>query len=241
MVSKKVEVSNAEDRALVKIRERRFVIIKRSVAVFCVIAMCVGMYFLGGTVAGNRVAEEFRYAEESKPSVEKLDRTVSGKTASEDRADAVRVLQTVLQDMHSAGKGKNLGDRLNALDRGDFSGVPDSVKKRVRFNDYLEKNSGVQTNMYQALVTLEESTFLAVKDEKFSPDESLLSSVYADPETGRVFVPLNVFNRSKGAVSVEMVFVKGEWVIDPYSFMETIHITARYQKGSTPQVAPGQE
>lgn len=246
-MSKKTEKSvgaeyvSLEDKYLLRKKERNSKILVRVGAGIAIVGLCAGSYFAGGNIAGKRLQEQFDAVESQRSSVDSLDRTVSGKSAQQDREDAVRAMQFVLQELYKARNGEDLETRLNRLDKGDESGVPKSVKDKVRFVDYLEKNEGVQRNTYQALITFQESTFSSVKDEDFSPDEGNMGAVFVDPEIGRAFIPLNIFNRTPGAVSVEMVYYHGEWRIDPYSFMEAIHLTAQYQStlkgmgGAAPQ------
>ena len=49
---------------------------------------------------------------------------------------------------------------------------------------------------------------------------------YDQPELGTVYVPLGVFTGQQNAFVVEMVYVKGQWKINPYSLVEQIRLSA---------------
>lgn len=168
--------------------------------------------------------------------VEKIEKSVSGGTADEDRKAASEAVTLLLQSAHISPNGIDPLARIEALDTGDFTVVDPSLKDMVRFP--ASSTDGIKISTFQSLVTmatvLENQT--GKSDFAMISDEAWRSS-YPDTELGSVFVPLNIFTGGGSSFSLEMVFIDGEWKLAPYSLIEAVRISSMLQEGQ-PQPNP---
>ena len=74
-----------------------------------------------------------------------------------------------------------------------------------------------------------------------APSASGVGGVYVDREAGIAYVPLSTFSGSAPAMSVLMVRVDGQWLVEPYGVLDDIRLSnavqaaARGQQGDAAQ------
>lgn len=179
-------------------------------------------------------------APQTTTTVEKITRSVTGKTVDEDREDAVTALTKILNTAHISPDGKEATARLDALDKDDLSVVDPSLEDLMQFSE--DSTPGFKISTYQALITISAVIHSSTIDENISPTrEDYLSITYADPEIGSVFVPLNVYVGQGAAFSFEMVYVDGEWKLAPYSLIDAVKLSAMIQESIASQLTPPQQ
>lgn len=165
---------------------------------------------------------------QTETSIEKVERTLSGKTSDEDRKDALKSAQELLtfaaDDM---GTGLTPEERAEKIAEGDMTALNPELEEKIRLIDvYLDED--LKNNVFQALIAI--SKHIAV-DGKVEPvSEIAWQVVYVDPEIGIAYVPVSVFHDSVAPFSFEMIYVDGEWRLSPYSFMEIIRLSSSLQE-----------
>lgn len=162
----------------------------------------------------------------SPTSVTAVDRSVSGKDVSEDKADAVKAVEGLLSAANKYDGDLNVQDRLSKIEKGDFSVTDvEGMKSNIRFAGEFKDDADLQKTTYQALVTL--ASYLGDSDGVVSlEDKEMAQHVYVDSEVGIAFVPLNIFSNTSNAFSLEMVYMDGEWLMSPYSLLDIVRLSS---------------
>lgn len=173
---------------------------------------------------------------EEKVTVEKVQYSVSGKSAEEDKKDAVNALKEILISAHKSKENKGLEERLKEIDNDNYNDVDSKVIHAFYWADGLDKREDVRKNAIQGLVTI--GYLVDNKGLKFEPQTKDINSVvYLDQKTGRAYIPASVFLGPSNGASIEMIYndETKEWKIDPYSFVETLRLSAKLQEQMTNQ------
>lgn len=201
----------------------------------------VPLVFGAGLATGNLMGSDSqgRSGIESRNiTIEKVERSISGKSSEEDRRDAFEALRNTLT---SAGKSKGNLDfetRLTKLDSGDYSDVDKELLDSMRWTDGLDKRKAVKQNAVQGFVTL---NYIITEsgNRKIEPksDVDINQAIYLDQETGRAFIPISIFLGPSNSMSVEMIYdsESKEWKVDPYSFVESLRLSASLQQSQQSQ------
>lgn len=171
-------------------------------------------------------------APSSSTTVEKTQRSVTGKTADEDRKDALAAAQEVLNLAAQSPTNATPTERVNALGNGDESVINPELKNHMRFVDTFAENKNLQINSYQALITL--TTYLSKDGQSIQPvSENSWKRVYVDSEAGSAYVPMGAFYDKGMVFSVEMVYTDGQWKLSPYSLLDIVRLSALLQSGKS--------
>lgn len=161
-------------------------------------------------------------------SVEKVQRSLSGKSADEDRKDALTSAQNLLNLAAKSPTGANMEARLQALSKGDTSVLDPELVKQVRLVDMFADNATMSANAYQALVTL--TGYLNENGKGVAPvSENSWKMVFVDSQAGTAYVPLSAFYQKGIVFSLEMVYVDGTWQFSPYSLLDLVRLSALLQ------------
>lgn len=164
-------------------------------------------------------------------------RSVSGKTENEDKQDALKAAENVLNTSGVSPTGASVEDRVTALDNNDFSVIDKSLPNLMRFKGQFATDQELQASSYQALITL--NHYIA-KDGKVNViSDDMWQNVYVDQEAGIAYVPISVFFGQGSAFSLEMVYSDGEWKLAPYSLLDIVRLSASLQTGSSGQQTQG--
>ena len=158
-------------------------------------------------------------------SAEPVERSVSGKSEAEDRKDATAAVQKSLALAYE-GDGKSITDRLKAVEEGDFNVVGEGFEDSLRMGDSrYGDNETYRINTYQSFMSIAELTVKETSDDTFEPVGEY-SEVYLDQESGRAFVPMTIFSGTSSLFSIEVVYVDGAWIVDPYSLVQQVRNSA---------------
>lgn len=217
---------------------------RKTKVVFIILGLAVVLAIIWGTVAITMDRNDDTNGAITPPqateTVEKVTRSVTGKTVDEDREDAVAALTKILNTAHISPDGKEATERLTALDKDDMSVVDPSLESLMQFSE--DSTQGFKVSTYQALITISAVIHSSTVNENIVPArEDYLSITYADPEIGSVFIPLNVYVGQGAAFSFEMVYVDGEWKLAPYSLIDAVKLSAMIQESLTSQLTPPQQ
>lgn len=181
------------------------------------LAMLVGLFLVGTYV----ISSDKNDTANTPPAVstEQVDRTVSGKSADQDRQDAVKSVETLLKQAYTTDGSYE--DRVKAIEKGDTSSLTPEFTDSFRFTDAFGKDKSLQSVSYQSVIALSGAAFKSADDIKPVADQSW-RSVYVDSEAGIAYVPMSIFTNTSIPFTFEMVYIDGEWKLAPYSLVQSI-------------------
>lgn len=164
--------------------------------------------------------------------VEKVQRSLTGKTLEEDKKEALTAAQGVLEASAVSPDEKTVQERVEALDNGDTSVVDTSLVEKMRFVGEFADDEELQNTTYQALITLSSYTN---EDGTISPiSENVWKQVHVDQEAGIAYVPISAFYGPGATFSLELVYTEDGWKMAPYSLLDIVNLSALLQqKGNT--------
>lgn len=208
-----------------KIKENKKISIS-ILASLLVIVLCVGGYFAWANFSSKDSENSNKDKETSQnEKTEKIKKSVTGKTANEDRKDALKAAQEILT-LASKSDGLTAEERADKIDEGDYSVIDEELPKKIRLADVYSEDD-MKKNVYQALIAM--TKYIAVDGEVKPVSDNSWQSVYVDSEVGIAYVPLTSFYDNGTVFSFEMVYVDGEWKFSPYSFMDIVKLSASLQ------------
>jgi len=193
-----------------------------------ILILGTGGYFAWSAYSNDKSQTETieKESADGNESAKQAKKTVSGKSANQDRKDALEAAGEILTLAAKSDKDMTPEERAEALDKGDTSVVDKSLSKRIRLADVYSEED-MKINVYQALIAM--TKYIAV-DGKVKPiSEDSWQNVYVDSEIGVAYVPLTTFYENGTVFSFEMVYVDGEWKFAPYSFMDIVKLSASLQ------------
>lgn len=161
----------------------------------------------------------FRHHHEHKKNDETVSRSISHKSSAQNRADASEALGKTLMAARISPHGDKDNDRMKSLEKDkNYSQVLDKdFVNGVYFSD--DASDPYKINSYESLISISQHL-----PKNLSPAAPQMA--YDQPELGTVYVPLGVFTGQQNAFVVEMVYVKGQWKVNPYSLVEQIRLSA---------------
>lgn len=160
------------------------------------------------------------------PSVttEKTQRSVSGESLEEDKKDALRAAQDVLEEamVNPAGEMSAL-DRMEAIEKDDGTKVySDRLASMIRSEGWDPVVKDVQTSRTIQYVVGIAETISA--DGAIAPlgDDSW-DQIHLDQEAGYAFVPMKIF-KDDAVFDFTMVYVDGEWKLISYPLLREVAV-----------------
>lgn len=161
----------------------------------------------------------FRHHHEHHKNDETVSRSISHKSSAQNRADASEALGKTLMAARVSPRGDKDNDRMKSLEKNkNYSQVLDKgFVNGVYFSD--DASDPYKINSYESLISISQHL-----PKNLSPAAPQMA--YDQPELGTVYVPLGVFTGQQNAFVVEMVYVKGQWKVNPYSLVEQIRLSA---------------
>lgn len=168
---------------------------------------------------------------------QQVSRTVSGKSAEEDKQAAMAALTKLLQAAaESPVAGLTSEQRMQRLDKGDYSVISPAVASGVYFSDGAPE--GLKITTYQALISMGQVASTKSSSKTISPTSSTAwQNAYGEPELGTVFIPFSSYVTGGNPFSVEMVYLDGTWKLAPYSLADMIRLSSLWSSGN-PTAAP---
>lgn len=153
---------------------------------------------------------------------------VSGKTAEQDKKDALGVATALLTDANKLQGNNDLSTALQSIQNNPNS-VPQDMKDKIRFTDRFvndPNSSDSQVSVYQSLVTLANYINKITGKSSITPtSDTSWKSIQLDQDVGSAFIPVSLFTGT-GQFSMEMVYVNGQWQFSPYSLMDAISLSS---------------
>lgn len=154
-------------------------------------------------------------------------RGLSGRTADEDKADAVATAATLLNAANKHTGDQTADQRVQALEQsGDHSSLADLTTMDALTRYTPEFDEALKTTTRQSLIKasslLDDNNDGKIEVRGNKPHQY----VYLDQQAGVAYVPLQVFSEHAPAFSLEMVYVDGQWRFAPYTLLDAIRLSA---------------
>lgn len=160
--------------------------------------------------------------------VEQLERSVTGKSYSQDVEEVMVKTQDLVKEAVAIQKD-GLEDVLKGIDDGDFSSLPDSFKNKFRFVSELDTSEN-KILAYQS--TLIFSANIAKVNKNLGLVEGSANAVFLDQEAGVASVPVSVFTGANSGLYFQWVWVDGEWMFSPYPNIQSSILAASVAEAS---------
>lgn len=159
------------------------------------------------------------------PESEQITRSLSGKTVAEDRADAIASVEAFLNATNAPKTIAEAGDTIGELEQGDFSSFAPDFADRVRYYDAYEDNPDFQAEVAMSIYSIA-ALGKEAKGGEIVADGSLSGTVRVDQETGIAQVPIDIFTGKESPIAFQMIYVDGEWKLEPHTFSSYIRLSA---------------
>lgn len=183
-------------------------------------------FFLGKTSAGGGG---------SHVEAQQVSRSLTGKTIDEDKKDALNSLVKLLNE--AGTDGGDYQARAKSIEGGDYSSLPAGWRDKMVSAEDKGKVAG-----WEALIILNGGMkqYLKTTGELKPAGENAVNYVVVNQETGVAHIPGSVLLGSDVPLSFDMVFVDGQWRLDPYNVVQDIlnSAAAGARAGATPGVSP---
>lgn len=172
--------------------------------------------------------------------LEKIVKTVSGKSVEEDRKEILNNLSDLLLQASHNPDNKSLEELLLELDRENFSFLENSEITGIKLTD--ENNKYEKISAYQALLVFSSLILAEDPTTSFEPTNTMfLDNVVIDQEVGIAFVPLSIYTKSSNIFTLQFVYHNNEWKFYPATVLETIYISDYFANNNNqvgPQIDP---
>lgn len=118
----------------------------------------------------------------------------------------------------------SIEDRIKGIDKDKKldNYISDSAKSYLYLKDFMDKEEGYTTSSMAILAIIKNLT--EIGNENLNPVSTDTQYVYLDEITRIAQIPLDYYTGVGGAVSLEMVYVDGQWKLSPYSLLQSIQL-----------------
>lgn len=159
------------------------------------------------------------------PEAEKIVRSLSGETLAQDRSDAIDAAAALLEATNAPATIAEAGDTIGELEAGDFSGLAPDFADHIRYYDSYAENPEFQGQVAMTVYSLA-AVAKEAKGGQIQADRSLSGQVRVDQQTGLAQVPIDIFTGGDSPVSFQMVYVDGEWKLEPHTLTSYILLSS---------------
>ena len=158
----------------------------------------------------------------------------SGATAEATDSEAAMSAAAALADaLTAANSGSDKGDaasRMYRVSEGDVSVLDAAgLDARTRYSAGFEASAGL-VGAYQYAMVAIAAQVQPDGGPVAAPSATGVGGVYVDREAGYAYVPLSTFSGSAPAMSVLMVRVGGQWLVEPYGVLDDIRLSNAVQE-----------
>lgn len=123
---------------------------------------------------------------------------------------------------------ETVDERVAKLASGDESVINEELLKFIRFEDLIEADADLRANSLQSVVAIAVSMESAGGIGEVD-DAIATALVYVDVEAGVAYVPMSSLSTTGLPVSLEMVYVDGQWQLSPYPLLDMVRMSALAQ------------
>lgn len=180
------------------------------------------------------------------PAPEPTDSPTTGKdslrpsgTVDENRNKIASKAEKMLQQSRNIAGKDDFNKVLKEVANGNEKGLPKGFVKNIRTVDVM-KNKDIHAAGVMSVLQLGNVLHKNVPtDQKIELlQKTAWSNVYVDMKAGNAFVPLSIFMGEKASFNLEYVWVDGEWVFMPYSFLDSISSANEALSNNQPPAKP---
>ena len=161
-----------------------------------------------------------------------------------DSEAAVNAATALAEALSAANSGSDKGDaasRMYRVSEGDLTVLDAAgLDAHTRLSGGFTQSAGLAGAYQYAMITLA-AQVQPDGGPVAAPSASGVGGVYVDRVAGIAYVPLSTFSGSAPAMSVLMVRVDGQWLVEPYGVLDDIRLSnavqaaARGQQGDAAQ------
>ena len=160
----------------------------------------------------------------------------SGATVEATDSEAAMSAAAALADaLTAANSGSDKGDAASRMYReseGDVSVLDAAgLDVRTRYSADFEASAGL-VGAYQYAMVAIAAQVQPDGGPVAAPSATGVGGVYVDREAGYAYVPLSTFSGSAPAMSVLMVRVGGQWLVEPYGVLDDIRLANAVQEAA---------
>lgn len=198
------------------------------IALGAAVLILIGVVILVVTAMNKPVTEETKTPTEQV----QVERTLTGKTAAEDKEDVLAAAIALLQAAGAPSNDADFEKLMKSIEAGEAS-MPEELASKIRVVDKLANEDGIDSTIYQTLVTFGAFANKSSGAESITPlYDNAAEGIVLDQETGIAYVPTTLFVNSGSGVngfSMEFVYVDGEWFFSPYMTLDELRLALVFQ------------
>lgn len=208
---------------------KKWIIVLISTVLFVAAGASVVVYLLMNGSTPSDVKET------TSSTVEQLDKTLSGKSAAEDKADVIAAAKALLEATDTPADVSELTSFLNDVEAGKITPTDDLLSK-IHFAGELKGNDTILSTTYQTLISFTGFAKQNREDGAIEPVvEQPEGAITLDQELGIAYVPVSLFVKSEtgtNSFSMEFVYKDGEWLFAPYMSLDEVKLAVILQSNS---------
>ena len=160
-----------------------------------------------------------------------------------DSEAAVNAATALAEALSAANSGSDKGDaasRMYRVSEGDLTVLDAAgLDAHTRLSGGFVESAGLAGAYQYAMIALA-AQVQPDGSAVAAPSASGVGGVYVDREAGLAYVPLSTFSGSAPAMSVLMVRVDGQWLVEPYGVLDDIRLSNTVQEATRGQAGAAQ-
>ena len=160
-----------------------------------------------------------------------------------DSEAAVNAATALAEALSAANSGSDKGDaasRMYRVGEGDLTVLDAAgLDAHTRLSGGFVESAGLAGAYQYAMIALA-AQVQPDGSAVAAPSATSIGGVYVDREAGLAYVPLSTFSGSAPAMSVLMVRVDGQWLVEPYGVLDDIRLSNTVQEATRGQAGAAQ-
>lgn len=161
-------------------------------------------------------------------------------TDSEAAINAASALAGALSAANSGSDKGDVSSRMYRVSEGDLTVLDAAgLNAHTRLSGSFTQSAGLAGAYQYAMIALA-AQVQPDGSAVAAPSASGVGGVYVDRVAGLAYVPLSTFSGSAPAMSVLMVRVDGQWLVEPYGVLDDIRLSNTVQEAARGQAGAAQ-
>ena len=160
-----------------------------------------------------------------------------------DSEAAVNAATALAEALSTANSGSDKGDaasRMYRVSEGDLTVLDAAgLDAHTRLSGGFVESAGLAGAYQYAMIALA-AQVQPDGSAVAAPSATSVGGVYVDRAAGIAYVPLSTFSGSAPAMSVLMVRVDGQWLVEPYGVLDDIRLSNTVQEATRGQAGAAQ-
>lgn len=160
-----------------------------------------------------------------------------------DSEAAVNAATALAEALSAANSGSDKGDaasRMYRVSEGDLTVLDAAgLDAHTRLSGGFVESAGLAGAYQYAMIALA-AQVQPDGSAVAAPSATSVGGVYVDRAAGIAYVPLSTFSGSAPAMSVLMVRVDGQWLVEPYGVLDDIRLSNTVQEATRGQAGAAQ-